>query len=218
MTDQPAIDEQGAIIPRYPIQVWLSRGGLLLTGILFVLLQFLGPGKISVETIGDSTVYRSESYLLYFLPFVALILLTLSVVYWLQKGIFYFFSVCLFLMGVCVLFFFFTFDTKNQHVTVTPDGFVREVGFSLMPIHQEMEFSKISMLYVEELTGENDSPRYELLGIPHSEDAPIRVPINELMKPALLKILANARKAGTEVLPSVNGTPVPDGLVNQVLH
>ena len=113
MTDQPAIDEQGAIIPRYPIQVWLSRGGLLLTGILFVLLQFLGPGKISVETIGDSTVYRSESYLLYFLPFVALILLTLSVVYWLQKGIFYFFSVCLFLMGVCVLFFFFTYS-KNK--------------------------------------------------------------------------------------------------------
>lgn len=201
-------------IPRMPIQVWLSRIGIVLAVFMIICLQTVGIGHVTTETIGETTVYKFESYFAYYLVPFALAILFLAIVFWIQRGIFRFYSVILISSGgvfVAFTLYFLFMDEDNSHVSVSPSSLVCEDGISINPFKKELDLSKVIYLYINESRREN-SPYYELVANSKPDGKKTRIPINYLMKKALPQILANAKNIGVVVADSANGTPIPDGL------
>ncbi|MFC1759318.1 hypothetical protein ACFL2H_11220 [Planctomycetota bacterium] len=211
-TPTPGFDEHGNVIPRYPIQVWISRVVIGVLLIMIIALQFSGSPKIETVTHGDTTVYTSASSSLnVFFMITPVITGVLAFVYFLQRGVFRFFSAALVAITVWLAYTAFTMDTSNHNVTVTPTSMTREVGTKAAPIQHRIDFTKTAYLYIDEVPGTR-GPNYELVANAATDGTETRVPIFDMMRVALPEIIETAGNNNVVVGDLVDGSGIPAAL------
>ena len=211
-TQTPGIDEHGNVIPRHPIQIWISRVVIGVLLVMIIALQFSGRPKIDTVVNGDTTVYTSDSSLFnVFFMIMPMITGVIAFVFFLQRGVFRFFSAALVAITVWLAYTAFTMDTSNHNVTVTPTSMTREVGTKSDPIQHRIDFTKTAYLYIDEVPGTR-GPNYELVANAATDGTETRVPIFDMMRVALPEIIETAGNNNVVIGDSVDGSVIPAAL------
>ncbi|MEM9251932.1 MAG: hypothetical protein AAGB29_06240 [Planctomycetota bacterium] len=202
--------------PARTLQRNLARAGVL-GGLLVLVGLFVFNGvEVSVEAQGDSRKYTASSALDYIFYVFPVLTANLAVVFWLREGIYRVFGVVLGVLTLWLAFQAIDLGLADHHVTVTPTGFTRQVGSSLAPMRQAVDFEAVTTLYIEETPAEH-GPEYTLVAF-SSDVSEVRVPIYDLMRTALPDILDVASRYEILMLSSDDGQFMPSGLRELMLE
>jgi hypothetical protein len=201
----------GNPIPVYPIQLRLARVGIIGAVIVLICIHFFGGATVSVETKGDSTIYTAHSATDFMFDVFPVLTAILTIVYLLQPGIFRLFGAALGLLTAWLIYTAVTMDTSNHNVTVTPTSVSRQVGTKSKPIYHQIDFTKTAYLYIDQVPGDR-GPMYELVANAAADGAETRVPIFDMMRSALPKIMETASKHNVVIGDSVDGSVIPAAL------
>lgn len=174
--------------------IWLIRAGLIWVFVLLGLVTMLGFDHATIETQGDTTLYKANDTL-FLICFYSLGLFacTVAVGFWLARGVYRLMSIPFFI-GIVGMMGYFTYQGfGNHYVSVSPTTVISQVGSTRNPVRHQLDLTQVMAMQIIETTRDK-RPHFELVAYTKPNGDEILIPVHSLMKRALPEIIAKARK------------------------
>lgn len=192
--------------------VRLPIGWIIITVFLAgVILNFLGArSPISVIETADGIEYRATSHFYFNATAIAFSAITgcLGFLYLNQKSLFRGIGFALIGISAWLAYTGLTLDTSNHRVLITPTRILDECGTRREPVIRQIDLSKTAFIRIVEDT-RNRERNYELVANAASDGQETQIPINDLMRAALPKIVDYIAQQNIAIGESDSGGLVP---------